>query len=152
MCAAARSTARTQWVKMINLSIYWYPPGPHYRRCAPEEPRTHWSARGMRRDCGVRAEANSDGAVQGIINTEGLEKGLAFLLIVASNLTDIYLVTNLLKKCTQNTIRRAGFCGNVWYSNSPEDWPNKSKINSIKDRIQQILSSIYQKINKLKKS
>lgn len=44
MCAAALSTARLHWVKMINLSIHWYPPGPNYHCYALKESHIHWSA------------------------------------------------------------------------------------------------------------
>lgn len=44
MSAAVLSAAWIHWVKMIHLSIHWYPPGPNYHCYALKEPRTHWSA------------------------------------------------------------------------------------------------------------
>lgn len=79
MRAAALSTAWIHWVKMINLSIHWYPPGPNYHCSALKEPWTHWS--GHTAGTGESARRQSETRdIEEMIDTETLDEHKPFHL------------------------------------------------------------------------
>ena len=79
MRAAALSTAWIHWVKMINLSIHWYPLGPNYHCSALKEPCTHWS--GHTAGTGESAWRQSETRdIEEMIDTETLDEHKPFHL------------------------------------------------------------------------